>query len=72
MNAANETLLGGGGVDFAIHKAAGPGLRSECEKLPVIMQPGVRCLTGDAKITGGHKLPAKVVIHSVGESFSCQ
>lgn len=65
VNAANEALLGGGGVDGAIHRAAGPGLLAECRALPEI-RPGVRCPTGEARITAGHRLPARHVIHTVG------
>lgn len=65
VNAANQSLLGGGGVDDAIHRAAGPGLLAECRALPQI-RPGVRCPTGEARITGGHRLPAGHVIHTVG------
>lgn len=65
VNAANETLLGGGGVDGAIHRAAGPLLLDACRKIPEV-RPGVRCPTGEARITPGFDLPAKHVIHTVG------
>lgn len=65
VNAANETLLGGGGVDGAIHRAAGPELLEACRALPPLA-PGVRCRTGTARITEGFRLPARFVIHTVG------
>ena len=65
VNAANETLLGGGGVDGAIHRAAGPELLAACRALPEVA-PGVRCPTGAARITPGFRLPARHVIHTVG------
>ncbi|MCB1864582.1 MAG: O-acetyl-ADP-ribose deacetylase [Chromatiales bacterium] len=65
VNAANESLLGGGGVDGAIHRAAGPGLLAECRAIPELA-PGVRCPTGAARITSGHALAARHVVHTVG------
>ena len=69
VNAANESLLGGGGVDGAIHAMAGPGLLAECERLPEV-EPGVRCPVGEVRVTGGYLLPAKRVIHTVGPVWS--
>lgn len=65
VNAANQTLLGGGGVDGAIHRGAGSELLDACRALPAI-EPGVRCPTGESRITSGFALPAKHVIHTVG------
>ena len=65
VNAANATLLGGGGVDGAIHRRAGPQLLDACQRLPEI-RAGVRCPTGEARVTSGFDLPARFVIHTVG------
>lgn len=65
VNAANEPMLGGGGVDGAIHRAAGPRLLDACRALPEVL-PGVRCPTGEARITMGFDLRARYVIHTVG------
>ena len=68
VNAANQVMLGGGGVDGAIHRAAGKELFNACLKVPEV-RPGVRCPTGEARITPGFKLPAKFVIHTVGPVY---
>ena len=68
VNAANQRMLGGGGVDGAIHRAAGPELYEACLKVPEV-RPGVRCPTGEARITPGFRLPAKFVIHTVGPVY---
>ena len=65
VNAANERMLGGSGVDGAIHAAAGPELLRACRAVPET-RPGVRCPTGEARITPGFRLPARHVIHTVG------
>lgn len=65
VNAANEAMLGGGGVDGAIHRAAGRELFEACLAVPEV-RPGVRCPTGEARITPGFRLPAGRVIHTVG------
>jgi O-acetyl-ADP-ribose deacetylase len=65
VNAAAPGLLGGGGVDGAIHRAAGPRLLEACRAIPQV-SPGVRCPTGEARLTAGFDLPAHHVIHTVG------
>jgi len=69
VNAANQKMLGGGGVDGAIHRAAGPRLRQACEAVEPV-EGDVRCPTGEARITPGFDLPAKFVIHTVGPVYS--
>ena len=68
VNAANQRMLGGGGVDGAIHRAAGRELYDACLAVPEV-RPGVRCPTGEARITPGFRLPAKFVIHTVGPVY---
>jgi O-acetyl-ADP-ribose deacetylase (regulator of RNase III) len=65
VNAANTTLLGGGGVDGAIHRAAGPRLLQACRAIAEV-SPGVRCPTGEVRITPGFELPARYIIHTAG------
>lgn len=65
VNAANEALAGGGGVDGAIHRAAGPELVAACRAIPLVGH-FARCPTGEARITPGFRLPAKFIIHTVG------
>lgn len=65
VNAANELLLGGGGVDGAIHAAAGPELLTACRAIPEVKK-GVRCSTGDARLTPAFRLKARYVVHTVG------
>lgn len=69
VNAANTRLLGGGGVDGAIHRAAGPELLRACRAIPEVRR-GVRCPTGEARITPGFALAARFVIHTVGPVYS--
>lgn len=68
VNAANEGMLGGGGVDGAIHRAAGPGLLEACRAFPTV-RGDVRCPTGKARITAGFDLQARFVIHTVGPVY---
>lgn len=68
VNAANERMLGGGGVDGAIHAAAGPELLAACRAVPEV-RPGVRCPTGEARITPAFRLRARHVVHTVGPVY---
>lgn len=65
VNAANERMLGGGGVDGAIHRAAGPELLAACRQIAEV-RPGVRCPTGEARLTPGFGLPARYIVHTTG------
>lgn len=71
VNAANPQMLGGGGVDGAIHRAAGPALLEACRAIPEV-RPGVRCPTGEARITPGFELRARYVIHTAGPIYGGQ
>jgi O-acetyl-ADP-ribose deacetylase (regulator of RNase III) len=66
VNAANSSLMGGGGVDGAIHRAAGPELLAECRRIAAARRPGEACPAGEVVITGAYRLPAQKVIHTVG------
>lgn len=68
VNAANERMLGGGGVDGAIHRAAGPELYKACLNVPEV-RPGVRCPTGESRLTPGFRLPAKRIVHTAGPRY---
>ncbi|KAL1337441.1 hypothetical protein HN51_032110 [Arachis hypogaea] len=69
VNPANERMLGGGGADGAIHMAAGPELVQACYSVPEV-RPGIRCPTGEARITPGFRLPASHVVHTVGPIYN--
>ncbi|KAG7569939.1 Macro domain [Arabidopsis thaliana x Arabidopsis arenosa] len=71
VNPANERMLGGNGADGAIHDAAGPQLRAACYEVPEV-SPGVRCPTGEARITRGFNLPASHVVHTVGPIYNAE
>ena len=71
VNAANEEMVGGGGVDGAIHRAAGRRLYEECVKFPRQIGTHIRCAVGEAKMTAAYELPCKRVIHTVGPDYLC-